>query len=131
MALTLLVSGTLVLYSWINTSLRSLSALELREQRLRQRQLAEQWLDSLNPMSAPQGQQRLDEGLVLEWRARPLESPREVQPLPGGTRTPFRVALYQVELWLRDDRGELIERSLRLRIGQERDPLDLGGAAGD
>ena len=115
-----LVGSTL--FAWINTNLDAASRLRQRDRSQALVQLASAWLQTRNPMAEPSGETELAPGTHLRWAARPLTPVTPGAPLPGGTRTPFRLALYEIDATVTSADG--VEASFTLeRLGVEREPL--------
>jgi type II secretory pathway pseudopilin PulG len=122
LALFALVGSTL--FAWIDTNLDAASRLRQRDESQRDLQLAQAWVQTINPMARPAGNAEPEPGVRLRWQARALTPPTAVAPLPGGTATPFRVALYELDVTL--SRGSGAERRFALRrIGVARDAAFL------
>lgn len=97
-ALVLLATAGLALFSWINTSLDGLSRVESASRRIADERNALEYLRTINPMDRPVGETRLLD-LVVKWRSTPLQSP--VPNLTDAqTSGAFMVALYETELTL-------------------------------
>lgn len=122
LALFALVGSTL--FAWINTNLDAASRLRDRDASLGPRQLAIAWLQTRNPMAEPSGEAELAPGTVLRWTARPTTPVTPVAPLPGGSSTAFRAALYAVDATVRDAAGRE-QRFTLTRLGTERDAAQL------
>lgn len=115
-----LVGSTL--FAWINTNLDAAARLRQRDRSQALVQLASAWLQTRNPMAEPSGETELAPGIRLRWQARALTPVTPGAPLPGGTSTPFRLALYDVDATVTSvDGGEA--RFTLERLGVERDPL--------
>jgi general secretion pathway protein I len=108
------------LFAWINTSLDTAARLRERDARRPIEQMAIAWLQTRNPMVEPVGEADLAPGTRVRWRAKPVTPLTAVAPLPGGTSTPFRVALYAVDVVVSDGRGGELQFTLT-RLGAERD----------
>ncbi|MCD0420814.1 type II secretion system GspH family protein [Rubrivivax sp. JA1024] len=126
-ALVLLASTGTAVFAWINTSLDAVRRVRDREAvDARLAQMAA-WAQTLDLVRAPEGEAEIAPGLRVRWTARPLRPLQPVAPLPGGTGTPWRIALYELDLEGHDADRPAAE-TLRLhtrRLGAERDPLDI------
>jgi len=124
-AIVALVLFTLVgstLFAWINTNLDAASRLRQRDLAQRQVQLATAWLQTRNPMAEPGGEAEPEPGTRVRWQSRALTPLTPGAPLPGGTYSPFRLALYELEVTVASrDAGET--RFTLRRLGFERDAL--------
>ena len=115
-----LVGSTL--FAWIDANLDLAARLRQRDRAQQRVQLATAWLQTRNPMAEPSGEAEPEPGLRLRWQARALTPLTPGAPLPGGTSTPFRLALYELEVSVSgDDAGET--RFSFRRLGVERDTL--------
>lgn len=110
------------LFAWINFNLEAASRMRQRDRDQRQMQLAVAWLQTRNPMAEPNGEVELEPGTRVRWQARALTPLTSGAPLPGGTATPFRLALYELVVTVSAaDAGET--RFTLKRVGVERDPV--------
>jgi general secretion pathway protein I len=96
-ALTLLASTGLALFTWINQSLSTAQRLREHERDQQWRQLAAAWLQTVDPQAQPSGEAEPVPGLRLRWSSRPLMPQTAVPPWPGGNRSSWAVRLYAVE----------------------------------
>lgn len=95
-ALTLLAGAGMALFSWINVNLAQASRLQEVEAAIRAQNVALEWVEILNPALSPEGETELDKDLRIAWQSRPLTPRTMVAPFPGGTHTPFELALFEV-----------------------------------
>ena len=116
-----LVGSTL--FAWINTNLDAAWRARQHDRAQRQTQLATAWLQTLNPMAEPSGEAQPEPGTRVRWRARAITPLTPGAPLPGGSYSPFRLALYELEVAVSSaaDAGET--RFTLERLGVERDPV--------
>ena len=110
------------LFVWINTNLETASRLRQRDHDQRQMQLAVAWLQTRNPLIDPGGEIELEPGTHVRWQARALTPLTPGAPLPGGTVTPFRLALYELAVTVSAADGRETRFTLR-RVGAERDSM--------
>ena len=111
-ALVLLTTAGLALFSWMNASFDGLNRIEQSNIRAAAELNALEFMKTVNPMERPDGQIKL--GTVdVKWRSRPLAAP--VQNLTD-TRDPgpFSVAMYETELTL-EARPQIEPYSIVLR----------------
>jgi general secretion pathway protein I len=124
-ALVALVLFTLVgstLFAWINTNLDAAARLRQRDSARGLVQFATAWLQTRNPMVEPSGEAEPEPGIRVRWRARALTPVTPGAPLPGGTATPFRLALYELDVTV--SAAGVGETGFTLkRLGVERDPV--------
>lgn len=99
-ALVLLTTAGLALFSWMNASFDGLNRIEQSNARAAAELNALEFMKTVNPMERPDGQIKLGQ-VDLKWRARQL-----VQPVQNRADTrepgPFSVVMYEVELTLED-----------------------------
>ena len=99
-ALVLLTTAGLALFSWMNASFDGLNRIEQSNARAAAELNALEFMKTVNPMERPDGQIKLGQ-VDVKWRARQL-----AQPVQNRTDTrdpgPFSVAMYEVELTLED-----------------------------
>jgi general secretion pathway protein I len=122
-ALVLLSTAGLVLFSWINASFDGLARIEQSNARATAELNAMEFMKTVNPMQQPEGQIKLGE-VQVSWRAKPitdLVANRTDSREPG----PFTVALYEIEVAL-DGRPKIQPYTIKLRqMGYLRSMADL------
>ncbi|MBC7622412.1 MAG: type II secretion system protein [Aeromicrobium sp.] len=122
-ALVLLSTAGLVLFSWINASFDGLNRIEQSNARAAAELNAMEFMKTVNPMQQPAGQIQLGE-VQVKWRAKPLTdlvANRNDSREPG----PFTVALYETEVSL-DGRPSMEPYTIKLRqMGYLRSMADL------
>ncbi|MCA3019559.1 MAG: type II secretion system protein [Rhodocyclaceae bacterium] len=122
-ALVLLSTAGLVLFSWINASFDGLARIEQSNARAAAELNAMEFMKTVNPMQQPEGQTQLGE-VQLKWRAKPIT---ELVPNRTDNRDPgpFTVALYETEVSL-DGRPNMQPYTITLRqMGYLRSMADL------
>ncbi len=97
-ALVLLTTAGLALFSWINASFTALNRIEENNRRAAAELNAIEYLKTINPMARPGGEVMLGQ-VAMRWRARALAEPKP-NKTDGDTNGPFLVALYEVEVTL-------------------------------
>lgn len=121
-ALVLFAMVGSTLFAWINTNLDAAARLRQRDRAQALVQIAAAWMQTRNPLAEPNGESEIEPGTRVRWRARPLTPVTPGAPLPGGTVTPFRLALFEVEVTVSSaDNGEA--HFVLTRVGVDRDPL--------
>ncbi|MFM7460600.1 MAG: type II secretion system protein J [Burkholderiales bacterium] len=122
-ALVLLSTAGLVLFSWINASFDGLARIEQSNARAAAELNAMEFMKTVNPMQQPEGQTQLGD-VQVKWRAKPiteLVANRTDNRDPG----PFTVALYETEVSL-DGRPNMQPYTIKLRqMGYVRSMADL------
>lgn len=119
-AMTILSSVGLVLMSWMQQSLQSVTRLAQvdRESRLESDALA--LVERVNPMRQPAGQVTL-ETMLVRWEAAALQPPRpgvHVGMVMGGGDAIFQVALYKLTVTIEPRMPGTAARQFELvRIG--------------
>jgi general secretion pathway protein I len=97
-ALVLLTTAGLTLFSWINASFESLDRIEQSNVRAAAERNALEYLRTINPMARPEG--RIVLGTTqMTWRAKQL-APATSNMLDTLAPGPFSVAMYEVEVGL-------------------------------
>ncbi len=120
----MVVIGTtgLAVFGWINTNLDAAVRLRERDANHHHEAAALGLAQAINPLKQGDGEAELGPGLRVRWRARPLTPLTMVAPLPGGTSTPHRVQLFELELQIFEgDNPRPVLLSVT-RMGSERDP---------
>ena len=123
-ALAILASAGLALFAAMSQSVQMVARAEnarLADSAVRN---AVAWMETVNPMQTPQGEQRLGE-VTLRWSAQLVEPERDAMTgyLEPGL---YRLGLYDVRLELEQDGRPLADTVLR-RVGyrQVREPAQL------
>ena len=123
-ALAILATAGLALFASMSQSVQMVSRAEnarLADSAVRN---AVAWMETVNPMETPQGEQQLGE-VTLRWSAQLVEPERDAMTgyLEPGL---YRLGLYDVRLELEQDGRPLADTVLR-RVGyrQVREPAQL------
>ena len=123
-ALTILATAGLALFAAMSQSVQMVARAEnarLADSAVRN---AVAWMETVNPMETPQGEQRIGE-VTLRWSAQLVEPERDAMTgyLEPGL---YRLGLYDVRLELEQDGRPLADTVLR-RVGyrQVREPAQL------
>jgi general secretion pathway protein I len=97
-ALVILTTAGLALFSWINASFDSLNRIEVNNTQAAAEINALEYLKTVNPMLRPDGETKLGE-ITMRWRARAVS---DVRPNLTDAQTlgQFVVALYDTEVEL-------------------------------
>lgn len=111
-----------MLFAWINGNLDAAARLRQRDRAQGLVQLASAWLQTRNPMAERGGEAEIAPGTRLRWEARALTPVTRGAPLPGGSETPFRLALFEIDAKVSSADGGEAAFTLT-RLGVERDPL--------
>lgn len=114
MALALLASVGMALFSWLNSSLISLRRVQevATVQTVARNALA--YLDTINPMVTPLGETELGEWRI-RWQAREVEPTHEGAGYPSGIGL-FAVGLYDTQVRL-ERNGRIIEEFVLRQVG--------------
>jgi general secretion pathway protein I len=91
-AMVILASTGWALLAWINTSITSLGRIEESNARSAATANALEYMQTVNPMTRPQGRLRLGT-LTIAWTTRPLT------PVLDGSNFPRGVGLYQLAMY--------------------------------
>ena len=123
-ALTILASAGLALFAAMSQSVQMVARAENARTADSAVRNAVAWMETVNPMQTPQGEQQLGD-VTLRWSAKLVEPERDAMT---GYMTPglYRLGLYDVHLELLQDGRPPTEAVLR-RVGyrQVREPAQL------
>ncbi len=92
-ALVILASSGMALFSWVNASIVSLRRVEDANARSAAQSNALEFMESVNPMLRPQGRMDLGE-YRIDWQSSPITQPMDGSEYPRG-RSFFELALYE------------------------------------
>jgi len=95
-ALVILATSGLVLFSWINQNLATATRLSDAQARAQLHSEGVAWLSTVNPASEPEGE-REQSGLRLQWRSRLVEPMRTEDDYGGNLVPRWLIGLYRVE----------------------------------
>lgn len=121
-ALALLGSLGLVLFSWINQSVIETTRIKDAEARAQLQLDAQAWLSTLNPALEPEGKREFGE-ISVSWTSALVEPMRNEFDLGGALAPRWRVGLYQVKIKAGRAAGQSIEWTQLVAGWQE-----IGGA---
>lgn len=124
-ALVILTTAGLALFSWINASFDSLHRIEYNNNRAAAEINAMEYLRNINPMATPEGEAVLGE-VKMRWRSRAVS---DIKPNMTDSQTPgpFMVALYETEVSL-ESLPQLPQYTFILRqMGYNRLLTDMDG----
>jgi general secretion pathway protein I len=113
-AMVILASTGWALLAWINSSIASLGRIEESNARSMATANALEYMQTVNPMTRPQGRVRLG-SISIAWNARPLT------PVIDGSNFPRGTSLYQLALYetvVRAFRGDELDPWLEFRMKQ-------------
>ena len=121
-ALVILTTAGLALFSWINASFDSLNRIEVNNTQAAAEINALEYLKTVNPMLRPDGETKLGE-ITMRWRARAVS---DVRPNLTDAQTPgqFVVALYDTEVELELVPGQPLYRFKVRQMGYQRSGSD-------
>ena len=96
MAIVLLSTSGIALYSWINSSLMSVNRVRdvIEQQQIVRETLP--YIETINPMLASNGRKRLGQ-YELQWDAQLVENIRDGVEFPDGISV-YQLGLYRVEV---------------------------------
>lgn len=97
-ALVILTTAGFALFSWINASFDALNRIETNNARAAAEINALQYLQTINPMQKPDGEEVLGD-VTMRWRARAVTD-NKTNITDAQTPGPFVVALYDVDVTL-------------------------------
>lgn len=116
-ALTVFSICAMALYGWLAVNQGAILRVQARDHAIRDGRSALAMLETVNPMVEPQGARELPGGLEVRWDSRELVE-RQPGTGPAGTELVFDLALYEVEVQVLRDGGEVNRFSVR-RAGWE------------
>ena len=117
-ALILIATTGMALFSWINTNLITLHHVQQTQQRHEAIRNALAFIDTINPLEKPQGEESV--GLyIFRWEAYAVRLPKDGKGL-------YQLGLYDTEVEVFSDK-ELLARFTLRQVGfkQVRQPFDL------
>jgi general secretion pathway protein I len=115
-ALVILTSAGMAVFAWFNASFMSFQRIEAARQRDEAVRSALGLLETINPMLAPSGEQRLGD-YAVSWQAREVEAPRDGMNFMGAVSL-YRVGLYLTQVEVRRLEEPLARFELR-QVGYE------------
>ena len=99
-ALVLITSIGMALFSWMNTNTLSLQRVQFVQQRNIATRNALMYINTLNPLQTPQGSTTLG-SYIVNWNAKALEPPKDGMAHTGGQGF-YQVGLYEVAVEVQD-----------------------------
>lgn len=96
-AMVILGSAGLLLFSWIQQSLESASRIRSVERRAAMQLEAQEYLSRINPGQRPNGRETLP-GLLLEWTAELVEPMRNEYDYAGNLQPRWQVGLFRLKV---------------------------------
>jgi hypothetical protein len=124
-ALTIFAGAGMGLFGWINANLERAATLQAREAETRALSLALAWVESIDPAKQGAGHLELGAESRIDWQSRLLSPRQSVAPLPGGTHSPFEMAMFEVELTVRAPGLPAPRQWTLRRLGLWRQPLTM------
>ena len=110
-ALTIMATSLLALYAWLSTNTLALSRVQESAAALSDARAAMAIMDTVNPMSQPDGTRQLPP-LEVHWTSSPLTD-RRLGMSPTGGITQFDFRLYELTIEVR--RNNQIVRDFKMR----------------
>lgn len=99
-ALVLITSTGMALFSWMNTNTMSLQRVQFVQQRNIATRNALMYINTINPSQTPQGSTTLG-SYIVNWSSRVLEPPKDGMAHTGGQGF-YQVGLYEVAVEVQD-----------------------------
>lgn len=121
-ALVVLSTSGLALFAWMNTNLDAASRVQARQADQQALALASAWVQNLDPVRTPTGETELAGPWRVRWQATARTPWADSAPLPGGSQTPFRLALFEVDVVVLDANARERLRFVAQRLGAQRQP---------
>ena len=112
MALVLIATIGMAIFSWINSSLANLN--RVREKTLLQEvgRSAVSYMQTVNPMIQPSGKAEMG-AYEIHWQSRQLEPAKMGSGHLGGNSL-YELALYDTHVWVRLEKSEVTTFDVRL-----------------
>jgi len=99
-ALVLITSTGMALFSWMNTNTLSLQRVQFVQQRNIATRNALMYINTINPLQTPQGSTTLG-SYIVNWNSKALEPPKDGMAHTGGQGF-YQVGLYEVAVEVQD-----------------------------
>jgi len=99
-ALVLITSTGMALFSWMNTNTMSLQRVQFVQQRNIATRNALMYINTINPLQTPQGSTTLG-SYIVNWNSKTLEPPKDGMAHTGGQGF-YQVGLYEVAVEVQD-----------------------------
>ncbi|MEN9461215.1 MAG: hypothetical protein RIS84_1235 [Pseudomonadota bacterium] len=99
-ALVLITSTGMALFSWMNTNTMSLQRVQFVQQRNIATRNALMYINTINPLQTPQGSTTLG-SYIVNWNSKALEPPKDGMAHTGGQGF-YQVGLYEVAVEVQD-----------------------------
>lgn len=99
-ALLLITSIGMALFSWMNTNTMSLQRVQFVQQRNIATRNALMYINTINPSQTPQGSTTLG-SYIVNWNSRVLEPPKDGMAHTGGQGF-YQVGIYEVAVEVQD-----------------------------
>lgn len=103
-ALVLMATTGMALFSWINTNVITLGRVQSSNARDNATANVLQYLHNVNPMETPEGAVKLG-SYTLNWKAEALTEPRDGASYPSGIGL-YQFAMYQTKVSLTTEDGK-------------------------
>jgi general secretion pathway protein I len=98
-ALALISTAGMALFAWVNSSIATLSRVEESSQRVAATRNTLQFMQTVNPMLAPSGEETLGD-YRIRWQAEPIADTVDGANFPYGTSL-YQFALYNTRIEVR------------------------------
>jgi len=115
-ALTIMSTCLLALYAWLSTSTLSLNRASAHALALQDARAAKAVVDTINPMTTPDGTRELPP-LLIRWNAKPISERRYGMSISGAANQ-FDFMLYAIEVEVLRD-GRLVYTFTTRKTGWE------------
>ena len=99
-ALTLFAGAGMALFGWINANIARAAQLQERSESAQAQLLVLAWVQALNPAQQPSGSADLGPGVQIRWSSQQTSPRQQAAPPPGGTSSPFELAMFEVQVTL-------------------------------
>lgn len=103
-ALVLIATTGMALFSWINSNIITLNRVQEINAENTATMNAVEYLQNINPMITPEGQANLG-SIRLSWKSIPTTGPRDGASYPYGVSL-YQLALYQTQVTVQKSDGQ-------------------------
>lgn len=95
-ALVILSTAGLAMFSWLNTNLQTTHRIQALSAELNAKENALEYMKSINPMQTNQGQALIGD-ITIKWDSKPIIPPMDGANYPNGMSL-YQIALYETSI---------------------------------
>lgn len=103
-ALVLIATTGMALFSWINSNIITLNRIQENNNENAATVNAVEYMNNINPMTSPEGQANLG-SYRLSWKAEAITEPRDGSGYPSGISL-YQLSLYQTRVTIQKPDGQ-------------------------